>query len=212
MDRPHHHPGRRLRFGHSVGIFRRLGRGPVFREAEVEDFDLIAGGAHQVGRLDVPMNDALRVRRAESVRDLITDIRNLGCGESLTRHLGGEGGSFHVLHRDEVDALRLANLVDVSDIRVVDCGCRFRLTEETYPALLACGKLRRKDLERHDTVELGIARTVNFSIPPLPIDATIRYGPSWVSGESGILLRPRHRRASLYEIEPIAAARGRIQV
>ena len=61
----------------------------------------------------------------------------------------GEVGAIHVLHGDEMDAVRLTNLVDVRDIRVVDGGCRFRLTEETRPALLALRKLWGKDLKGH---------------------------------------------------------------
>ncbi len=90
-------------------------------------------------------------------------INNVGCGESVTFHSRGKVGAIHVLHGDKMDAVRLANLVDVGDVRVVDGGCRFRLTEETRPALFALRKLWGKDLERHRPVELGVARAVHFS-------------------------------------------------
>ena len=84
VDGPHHHPGRRPSFGGGVGIFQRLLRGRVFREAEVENFDLIPLGEHQVGRFDIPMNDALRMSRIQCVRGLEAYINNVGWVESVT--------------------------------------------------------------------------------------------------------------------------------
>ena len=67
-DRAQHHPGHRdLRLGHLGGaaaILDELG------EAEVEDLDQAALGAHQVRALDVAVDDAARVRLVERFGDL----------------------------------------------------------------------------------------------------------------------------------------------
>ena len=109
----------------------------------------------------------------QCVRGLEAYINNVGGGESVTFRSRGKVGAIHVLHGDEMDAVRLTNLVDVSDVRVVDGGCRFRLTEETRPALLALRKLWGKDLEGHRPVELVSRARYTSPIPPAPMASTI---------------------------------------
>ena len=49
---------------------QRLMVPPDFRQAKVEHFGLAALGDEDVGRLDITVNDALRVRRIERVGNI----------------------------------------------------------------------------------------------------------------------------------------------
>ena len=111
------------------------------------------------------MNDTLRMSRVESVRNLESYINNVGSGERVTFDSGGKVFAIHELHGDEMDAVRLANLVDVSDVRVVDGRGGFRFAHETRTAFLVLGELRRKDLESDLAAELRILGQIDIAHP-----------------------------------------------
>ena len=51
------------------------------------------------------------------------------------------------LHRDEVRAFVLANLVDVRDVRMIERWGRFRLTNESVHSIAMRGQFGRQNLQ-----------------------------------------------------------------
>ena len=58
--------------------------------------------------------------RVQSVRHLESSTNNVRCGESVAFDSHGKVFAIHELHGDEMDAVRLANLEYLGDVRVVD--------------------------------------------------------------------------------------------
>src|SRR5215510_8246595 len=83
----------------------------------------------------------------------------------MTVDLGREGLPFDILHRDEAHALRLADFVNVRDIRVVERrgGSGFA-TEPPYPLPIS-RHLVRQYLERDGAVEFCVAGAVDLAHP-----------------------------------------------
>ena len=133
--RRRHGPLARMPGGIEVGVVH----GQPARQAEVQDLDQPAFSQHDVGRLQVAMEDAQRVRGGKPIRDLNArrkhqlQIRWAGGAELrdvLIERLPGD-----VLHDDigfdsAAGLIRhLADVVDRADVGVVDRGGQPRLTQ-----------------------------------------------------------------------------------
>ena len=90
-----------------------------FRQTEIQNLHLPVVGYHHVARLNVAMNDAARVRRREGVGNLNPDPQS---AVQLQRPAIAKLAyvfAFNVLHRDEVQALRLVHIEDRANVWVV---------------------------------------------------------------------------------------------
>ena len=65
------------------------------------------------------MNDSFRVRGVEAVGDLDRQIEDLVRGERLPLNPVLEGLALKILHRDEVTALVLVDVVDGADVGMI---------------------------------------------------------------------------------------------
>ena len=122
-------------------------------EAEVEDPRLAAGPDDDVGGLEVAVHDPARVGHREGVGELDRDRER---GERLERppaHELLEGRPLHVLQHDVVEAVRLPDVVDALDVRVVEGGAQGRLALEAPPRGLARGELRLQGLDHDGAAE-----------------------------------------------------------
>ena len=104
---------------------RRVGRRALdqLREAEVEHLHAAVAGDHDVGRLDVAVDDAARVRGARARRRFCT--RNSSAfahRQRPVREQPVERRAIHQLHRDERDAVVFVDLVDRDDVGMVERG------------------------------------------------------------------------------------------
>ena len=90
------------------------------RQTEVEDLGLAAGVDEDVRRLDVTVNDSLRVRRLERVRELNADIEQASDVERAAADPLRERDPFQQFHGDEVLPLELIDRVDSADRRMVE--------------------------------------------------------------------------------------------
>src|SRR5205085_1766153 len=76
-----------------------------------------------VRRLQVAVQDAVLVGVVHRPRDRGDQAGGVGGGDELTRGAGGrQAGAVHQLHREEVPAGVLADVVDRDDVRVVQAG------------------------------------------------------------------------------------------
>ena len=146
-------------------------------EAEVEDPRLAAGPDDDVGGLEVAVDDPARVSHREGVGDLDRDRES---GERLERppvHELLEGRPFHVLQHDVVEAVRLPDVVDALDVRVVEGGAQGRLALEAPPRGLARGELRLQGLDHDGAAEpqvLGLEGGGLASLAQRVDDAVVR--------------------------------------
>ena len=131
-------------------------------QAEVEDLDLPSIGDHDVGRLEVAMNDAgvMCRRHAHSDRDPMTKYRVEW--QPIGGHYLLECPARDVLHRNRVTARIVHDVVDRDDVGMIQARRRLRFQEET-PAPVGVSSFGREDLERDDAVEPNVARTVHLS-------------------------------------------------
>ena len=71
--------------------------------------------------------------------------------------------AFHAFHDQIVDAVLMADVVQYTDVRMIQTGDGFGFTLE---ALLVGGigrKTRRKNLDRHHAFQPSIPRAINFA-------------------------------------------------
>ena len=91
----------------------------MFGQPKISQFDLTAGRHEDVGRLNVPVNDAAFVRRFQSPGDLDGQIqkrfqRQRLCANSVFQRL-----AFQQLHGNIALPVVLADVMDGADIRMI---------------------------------------------------------------------------------------------
>ena len=145
---------------------RRCPAGHRARDAEVHDHGIVFLGDHDVGRLQVAVDYARRVRRGEAGDHRARDLQG-----ALNRELafaleqGRKVLALDVRHRDVLDALHLAEVVDAHHVAVRDLP-----REEELLLEAALERLRRRrvragfrpdDLYGDHDAELGIPRLIH---------------------------------------------------
>jgi hypothetical protein len=115
-------------------------------QPEIHDPGLALRRHHNVGALDVPMDDALAMGFAQPSRDLDGDIKGFSGLHWLPPNPVPERLPFHMLHGDIGPAFALPDLVDHADIRVGQGRCRLSLDEEALLELERVHKVRRQEL------------------------------------------------------------------
>ena len=101
------------------------------RDAEVHDERVVLGVHHDVGGLQIAMHDAGLVRGGEPRRDLPGDRqRAIDRQPALALQDRREIRSLDVRHRDVLDAVDLAEIVDADDVLVGDLAGEQQLALE----------------------------------------------------------------------------------
>ena len=122
------------RAGHGVAVRR----GVDFGDAEIGHFDVAVAAQHDIGGLDVAVDDALGVSVIESRPSLAQDGEQPARFERLA---GGhdvlEGRAVDILHRDISDAVLLGHVVNGDDVGMRQHPGRAGLAEETLAQFLA---------------------------------------------------------------------------
>ena len=145
----------------SSGSARRV-RGVHLREAEVEELDAAIGGDEDVGRLDVPMADALLVGGGERARDLDAVLERLAIGDGAPVHPLPQRLAFQQLGDDVGDLALGADVEDGQDVGVVQRagGPGF---EVQAADVLGRGQGRADDLDRDVAPQARVAGAVDLA-------------------------------------------------
>ena len=120
------HVGRRA--GADLGAVDRLGEAG---QPEVGDLGLAAAVDHHVGRLEIAVQDALRVGRRETGAELARSAPPCPRGRPAdAAQQRGQVLAVDVLHREVVLAVDFADVVDAADVGVGDLARDAHLVEE----------------------------------------------------------------------------------
>ena len=169
-----HRPRDRARLcggGQRVGTQDRIRAGfflAQLGQAEVEHLDPAIGVEHDVGRFDVLVDDPSFMGGAEGVRERHGHFEQRlevhpAFGDQLR-----QGLAFHELHGEKKRTLIFFDGMDRNDTGVVQRCHRARLAFETPSAIGGASRLRREDLQRDATVQLGIQGYVHLAHAALP--------------------------------------------
>jgi hypothetical protein len=130
---------------------------PGLGQAEVEDLHVAVGSQHDVGRLQVAVDDPVLVRRLQPVGDLAGDPHDLVRRHRPLLHAPAQVLPLHQLHHQEADPAFLLETVDRGDVGMLQAGQGPRLALEPGLALGIARELGRQDLDRHVAAELRVA-------------------------------------------------------
>ncbi len=150
----------------------RAGNGRRARElgqAEVEDLHQTVARDHQVGRLDVPVDDPLAVRLGQPARHLLSHLRGLLHGERPALQPAAECFAVVAGHGEVEPAVgSLPQLQDGAQVRVVERRGRLGLLDEPGLGLGVARQLGGEELEGHDAREPRVLRLVDHAHAAAP--------------------------------------------
>jgi hypothetical protein len=120
------------RVGGTTGFGATMTDGLVLQpgDAEVADLDHAGRRDDQVGRLHVPVDDAGRVRRRQTIARLRGDGHRLSDGQRAEHDQVGDAAPFHQLHHEVRVGAVATEVVDRDDVGVAEPGHGASLTAE----------------------------------------------------------------------------------
>ena len=131
-------------------------------QAEVGDVHVIGGVDHDVLGLQVAVDDALVVRGLEAFRRLAEDAQEaLGRQLALLLQDRGQVPPVDELHRQELDAVALAEIEDAQDVGVRHAARELDLALEALEDLGVLGDVRPDELQRDVAVQALVVHEVD---------------------------------------------------
>ena len=138
------------------GILRGRNCRRNFREAEVENFNVAAGGGKNVGRLDVSMDDAFGVSGVKALGNLHGEVEELFEWKRLAGDQVLEGLALEALHGDEGDVFVFADFVDGADVGMVEGGGGAGFAAEALQSDGILGERFGEKFEGHGAAEFEV--------------------------------------------------------
>ncbi len=132
-------------------------------QSEIEDLDGAAGRRFDVGRLQIPMNDALGVRRLECFGCLARDRQRVVQRQLPLMNAIGERCSVDEFEDQRDDVFAFFERVDGGDVGMVQRRKDLRLAFEASDPGGVGRHRRRKHFDGDVSTELDIARSVHFT-------------------------------------------------
>jgi len=173
--------------GVEMGSRERSGRSIVrtrmcdFSQAEIENLRVPTFGDKNVRRFDVAMNDSLGVRGIERVGDFDGKIEDApGFHGPAADHVL-DVLAFQAFHGNESLAIFLADVIDRTDIRVIQSGGGLGFAPEPAQGLSILGELPGEEFQGHEAIQARVLRFVNdthASTAEFFDDAVVRDGPA----------------------------------
>jgi hypothetical protein len=157
--------GRRHQQRRRVEPRRRARRNVHLGEPEIEHLDEPAPGLDQVGALDVAVDDMVRMRVVESVRQLRADVDRVAHRQRAAADAFGQVLAFDVFHGDEQRAVVLADVVRDGDVRRAQRGRSPRFAHQPRPTLGVLARIGREELERHLPSQPRVLRKIHLAHP-----------------------------------------------
>ena len=180
---------------------RRATRGSTqLGDAEIEQLGQEPAGArehHDVGRLEIAVDDALLVRGVHDLADALErTARSARAAARPARQQLLERRAAHQLHRDPEDAVGLgAERVDVRRVRMVEPRREPRLAQEALNRLLGGAMIRAQDLDHRLALEQRLLGAIDAPkpLPHLLAHHEVAEGPAYQPVDTAhrvILSRP----------------------
>ncbi len=104
---------------------------------EVQHFQDSVIAHHQVLRLHIAMDDVALMRRRERLGDLTSPIDHLCDLRRLAAELA-KRTALHQFHGDRHIIVRVNDLIDRDDVRMIQCGGRFCFADQPFDCCAAC--------------------------------------------------------------------------
>ena len=150
--------------------------GSELRDAEVEQLRRALFRDEDIRRLDVSMNDPFLVRGAERMGDLLDHVERVASRQWTAFVLPLERLAFVVRHHDEEQAaVRLTNVMDDSDVRVVERRSRFGFGDETFLGARIAAQGAGKNFRATNRSRRWSRALKTTPIPPAASLSRIRY-------------------------------------
>jgi hypothetical protein len=136
-------------------------------------------GDEDVGRLDVPVDDALPMGGTQPVGDLDRDLKEDLRGQRTAGDALLERLALQSFHAQEGLALMVADVVDGADVRMVERRGGARLALEALPGVRLVESISGQELERNEPTEprvLGFVDLAHASGANLRDDLVVQDG------------------------------------
>ena len=152
-----------IRLHHGRGIFAaKLAK---LRQSEIEHFGVSVGRDDNVLRLNVAMDDSSLVGGTDRARDLRRDVDDFIDRHRTTRQARAQRLAFNELHRDEVQVVVNADLVNVGDIGMVQRRGCLRFLHEAAQAITASAAAVAQHFDGNLALEIVIEGEINLAHP-----------------------------------------------
>ena len=132
------------------------------RDAEIHHLDVAILIHHHVFRLEVAVDDFLRVGLAQGSADLPGNLNPFADRQGAKAlQNGAQAFAFHEFHRDVGHAAGAVELVHAADVLVGNLARQAKLVLEALHRALVGGDFRPEDFQRHQLAGLAVARLVH---------------------------------------------------
>ena len=132
-------------------------------QAEIEDLHLAVCGDENIGRLEVAMNDPLRVRGGQPIRHRGSDLRRLSPRQRLAGQPLVKRFSAQQLRDDEGRTVDLSEIMNGQDVGVGESCYGSRFLFEAFERLGVFRKPIRNDLDGHLASQARVPSAIDLS-------------------------------------------------
>ena len=108
----------------------------------------------------------MRVGGVERVRDLDSQVEQLGQGQTTLANTLPESRTIQKLHRDEASALRFTHFVDHTDVGMVQGGRGARFPAKSFQHHRVLRDQLRQKFKCHHPTKLSVLGLINHTHPP----------------------------------------------
>src|SRR6185369_13058582 len=147
------------------------------RQTEIQNLGVAALGDENICRLDIPMNDAVRMGGIERVGDLYSQVKQQWQWQWVVGNALSQSRAIQILHRDKALVLRLADFVNHADVGMIEAGGGPRFPAEPFQHRGVFGDQLGQEFKSHHPAQLNVFGLVHNAHTPaaeLLDDAVVR--------------------------------------